>query len=189
MGETNCKIVIPVSQQESLEVIFQYSPSACGNKTIPKLYTLPDASDAVFTEISPEHYSYKEMLRLLRIASQIISRHVTSEPDFMVATVNGFRFIRSVQILYFEYSKEKKQWEAVLTDKTCLPLKRSIIANDILAYSSSFIRIHMHHIINLNHLFKIEDRKCVMDIHTDDDTELIISRNYLKELWEKIAVL
>lgn len=189
MGETNCKIVIPVSQQESLEIVFKHSISACGNQTIPKLYTLSDASNAVFTEVSPEHCFDKEMPRLLSIASQVISRHIKTDPDFMIATVTGFLFIRSVQILYFEYSKEKKQWKAVLTDKTCLPLKRSIIANDILTYSSSFIRINIHHIINLNHLVKIEDRECVMNIHTDDDTDLLISRNYLRELREKITVL
>lgn len=123
-----------------------------------------------------------------KIVSHIISQHIRTEPDFMVTTATGFQCIRSTEILYFEYSKTKKLWKTVLTNNTCLQLKRIIAANDILTYSSSFIRINTQHIINLNHLVKIDERKCVMSIYSGD-TELTISRNCLKELREKIMVL
>lgn len=191
MAGTDHKIVIPVSQQECLEIIFTHSLSAWGNNgemPVPRLYRLSDAGNTVFIEVSPEHRDYKEMFRLLKTASRIISSHIKTGPDFMIATVTGFQFIRSVQILYFKYSKEKKQWVVILTDNTCLQLKRNITANDILTYSSSFVRINTQHIVNLDHLIKIEGRKCILSIHTGD-TELIISRNYLRELRGEITVL
>lgn len=191
MDGINHKIIIPVSQQECIELIFKYFPLVHKDKitiSAPKFYTLSDAGNTVFIEVSPEHRNYKEMFRLLKTASRIISSHIKTGPDFMIATVTGFQFIRSGQILYFKYSKEKKQWVTVLTDNTCLQLKRNITAIDILAYSSSFVRINTQHIVNLDHLVRIEDRECILSIHTGD-AELVISRNYLKELRGKITVL
>ena len=50
--------------------------------------------------------------------------------SFMVATTTGYQKLGLKQIGYFQHRKDKKQWEAVLTDLTHLPLKRTTIASD-----------------------------------------------------------
>nr|WP_321375895.1 hypothetical protein [uncultured Bacteroides sp.] len=61
---------------------------------------------------------------------------------FMAATASGFQVLRLDQILYFEYYNKRKLWEVLFSDSWCVQLKCSTVADDILNYSSSFVRIN-----------------------------------------------
>lgn len=112
-----------------------------------------------------------------------------NSPVFLIATATGFRILHNVQIIYFKYEKQTKQWIAILNDNTTLLLKRKTTSENILSYSHSFVRINQHHIINLQHLKQIEGNCCIMDVPIENCVELTISRSYLKELISKFKLI
>lgn len=108
---------------------------------------------------------------------------------FMISTVTGFKLLRLEEIGFFEYLKDKRQWQVVLYNQTRLNLRRNTRAEDIITYSQAFVQISQSAIINVNYLAIIDGKCCQLypPFHTKDD--LIISRNYLKELQERFYVL
>jgi|GEM_PF-3060258 len=132
-------------------------------------------------------HEYEGLLKTLKNEIRDVVEDVLSvrTMEFMVETAIGFRILKCSQIIYFKYLKQKKQWEGVLADNTAFFLKRKTNADDILSFSSSFARINQQQIINLEYLASIEGKKCILDGAFHPDTELIISRNYLKELQDK----
>ena len=59
---------------------------------------------------------------------------------FMISTVTGFKLLRLEEIGYFEYLKDKRQWQVVLFNQTRLNLKRNTKAEDIIGYSQLLFR-------------------------------------------------
>ena len=192
MDANNYKIVIPLSATEYIEAIPKQYPVPLQNCVYSlhdlKIY-VPDTSAVDgYTEILPDQRQYREVQKKIRIVQRGLSRYFDRFETFIIASVTGLRIVRSSQILCFEYPKHQKQWVVVLTDGTKLPLKHNTVANDILEYSTSFTRINHQCIINLNHLLKIEDNKCVLTVETDSP-KLIVSRNYLKCIQETIRMI
>ena len=109
--------------------------------------------------------------------------------SFLVATSTGYLKLSLKQIGHFQYQKDKKQWEAVLTNQTVLQLKRNTIAEDILNYSTSFIQINQHQIINIDYLSTIDDKYCRLLPPFHAVKPLEISRKYMKELQDKFDLI
>ena len=108
---------------------------------------------------------------------------------FMISTVTGFKLLRLEEIGFFEYLKDKRQWQVVLFNQTRLNLKRNTRAEDIISYSQAFVQISQSAIVNVNFLAMIGGKCCLLYPPFQDKNDLIISRNFLKELQERFYVL
>ncbi|MBB3187845.1 LytR/AlgR family response regulator transcription factor [Microbacter margulisiae] len=118
-----------------------------------------------------------------------ISRVLPENKVLMIATVTGFQLLQKEKIGYFEYSKEQKQWQAVVIDGQRLPLKRSTTAEDILHYATSFVRINQQQIVNIDYLCMIKAKECVLQPPFQNETPFLISRTCFKALQEKFEMI
>jgi DNA-binding LytR/AlgR family response regulator len=196
MGKDNYRIIIPFTQSQDLELTtrlldkqsesivtsshFELQKEATTGETIyiPSLeYPLPDEKVPV------------SMLQVLKSTQQAFSHILSSQCTFLVATATGFQLVKPKHIFYFEYVRPKKQWVLILTDQTCLLLKRNTVANDILEFSPALFRISHQYIINLNHLKAIEGVICKFSFPTPNNQELKISRGYFKALQESLRMI
>lgn len=110
--------------------------------------------------------------------------------SFLFATSTGYQKLGLKQIGYFQYQKDKKQWEVVLTDQSLLPLKRTTIADDVLKYSKSFVQINKHQIINLDYLSIIEGKSCRLLPPFNASGNLSeISRKFMKNLQDMFELI
>ena len=78
----------------------------------------------------------------------------------MISTVTGFKLLRLEEIGFFEYLKDKRQWQVVLFNQTRLNLKRNTNAEDIVSYSQAFVQISQSAIVNVNYLAMIDGKCC-----------------------------
>lgn len=119
---------------------------------------------------------------------QTLAQLLPINESLMVATITGYQKLCLKQIGYFQHQKDKKQWEAALTDQTQVQLKRTTTADDILSYSDSFCQINQHQIINIDYLSIIEGKTCRLlpPFHT---ISLEISRKFMKELQDKFELI
>ncbi|GEM_PF-5646247 len=134
-------------------------------------------------------FSTTEMYPSLYTTHQGYCQIFQNQRTFMVATAHGFQLVRLAQIVCFEYIKEKKRWEVTLLDETTLQLKRNTTADEILQYSLKFIRINQQIIINLEYLNKIENNLFLLSASVRIADKLIISRNYMKILQQKVELI
>jgi len=193
MENKSYKLVVPVTHTHCLEIIskkhsMQHSGQRLGAKNI-KVFESADKEAANYSELPQTNKLPKEFLQLIELTQSILTQYVSTNRTLMIATATGYQLLQANQIVCFEYSKTKKQWSAILTDRSCLLLKRSTIANDILDCSPSFIRINHQHIINFGFLSGIDDKVCKLSVPISNSEELIISRNYLKTLQETIKMI
>lgn len=108
---------------------------------------------------------------------------------FMISTVTGFKLLRLEEIGFFEYLKDKRQWQVVLFNQTRLNLKRNTKAEDIITYSQAFVQISQSAIVNANYLAVIDGKCCHLYPPFHDKNDLVISRTFLKELQDRFYVL
>lgn len=108
---------------------------------------------------------------------------------FMINTVTGFKLLRLEEIGFFEYLKDKRQWQVVLFNQTRLNLKRNTKAEDIITYSQAFVQISQSAIVNVNYLAMIDGKCCQLYPPFHDKNDLVISRTFLKELQDRFYVL
>lgn len=108
---------------------------------------------------------------------------------FMISTVTGFKLLRLEEIGYFEYLKDKRQWQVVLFNQTRLNLKRNTRAEDIISYSPAFTQISQSAIVNIHYLAMIDGKSCQLYPPFHDRKDLMISRSFLKDLQERFFVL
>ena len=128
-------------------------------------------------------------LPLLPSFASSISALMPQQGMFMISTVTGFKLLRLEEIGFFEYLKDKRQWQVVLFNQTRLNLKRNTKAEDIISYSQAFVQISQSAIVNVNYLAMIDGKCCQLYPPFHDKNDLIISRSYLKELQERFFVL
>ncbi|OCW95509.1 hypothetical protein A9168_02280 [Macellibacteroides sp. HH-ZS] len=127
-------------------------------------------------------------VHLHQIASTV-SSFVPINRILLIATITGYQVFKVEQIGCFVFDKLQKQWNIISDGATRTPMKRTTRAVDILTYSSSFIQTSQQHIINIEYLYAITDKKCRMLPPFDHLTDLHISRIYMKELQNKINQL
>lgn len=108
---------------------------------------------------------------------------------FMISTIMGLKLLRLEEIGFFEYLKDKRQWQVVLYNQTRLNLRRNTRAEDITGYSQAFVQISQSAIINVNYLAMIDGKSCQLYPPFHAKTDLVISRTFLKELQERFYVL
>lgn len=89
-----------------------------------------------------------------------VSALMPQQGMFMISTVTGFKLLRLEEIGYFEYLKDKRQWQVALFNQTRLNLKRNTKAEDIIGYSQAFIQISQSAIVNVNYLAMIDGKCC-----------------------------
>lgn len=118
-----------------------------------------------------------------------ISMLMPKQGMFMISTVTGFKLLRLEEIGYFEYLKDKRQWQVILLNQTRLNLRRNTKAEDITGYSTAFVQISQSAIVNVNYLAMIDGKCCQLYPPFHDRNDLIISRNFLKELQERFFVI
>ena len=99
------------------------------------------------------------------------------------------KLLRLEEIGYFEYLKDKRQWQVVLFNQTRLNLKRNTKAEDIIGYSQAFIQISQSAIVNVNYLAMIDGKCCQLYPPFHDKSDLVISRSFLKGLQDRFFVL
>lgn len=108
---------------------------------------------------------------------------------FMINTVTGYKLLRLEEIGFFEYLKDKRQWQVVLFNQTRLNLKRNTKAEDIIGYSPAFIQISQSSVVNVNYLSMIDGKCCQLYPPFHGCSDLVISRSFLKGLEERFFVL
>ena len=118
-----------------------------------------------------------------------VSALMPQQGMFMISTVTGFKLLRLEEIGYFEYLKDKRQWQVALFNQTRLNLKRNTKAEDIIGYSQAFIQISQSAIVNVNYLAMIDGKCCQLYPPFHDKSDLIISRSFLKGLQDRFFVL
>ncbi|MBS7409713.1 MAG: response regulator transcription factor [Muribaculaceae bacterium] len=109
--------------------------------------------------------------------------------SFIAATIKGFRIIRHDEIGFFTHKGERKQWYAHLVGNESLCLRRGTSADNILSYSPAFVQISQSTIININYLVEICGKECIFAPPFDKETDLTISRNYLKKLQQILNLI
>ena len=128
-------------------------------------------------------------LPLLPSFASSISALMPQQGMFMISTVTGFKLLRLEEIGYFEYLKDKRQWQVALFNQTRLNLKRNTKAEDIIGYSQAFIQISQSAIVNVNYLAMIDGKCCQLYPPFHDKSDLVISRSFLKGLQDRFFVL
>lgn len=132
---------------------------------------------------------FVERIELERKVVSLPGGLVNTGQTFMVFTpTNDMRALRPAEIGYFRYCSERKQWEAVLSGQTPLPLKKCTTAEQIVKYAPCFVQIHQSFIINIDYLMIIKDGKCVLYPPFDNITELIVSKKFKKELQDRYCL-
>ena len=136
---------------------------------------------------------YRKAVRSAVVASPSFASSIIAlmpqQGMFMISTVTGFKLLRLEEIGFFEYLKDKRQWQVVLFNQTRLNLKRNTKAEDIVSYSQAFVQISQSAIVNVNYLAMIDGKCCQLYPPFHDKGDLVISRSYLKELQERFYVL
>lgn len=192
MSSKNYKIVVPVSPSQCLEITTKHYEDSTwrqqDERPVLKIYQTESPHGDDFSEVHPDHEDYHKILHLFKSTNRQLMQFYAQNETYMMATTTGFQIVHINTILYFDYNKTKKVWTVVLSDKTCLTLRRNTTADQILHFSNSFFRINQQHIINLTHLARIDDKKCILAVQPDNTT-LQISRNYLKKLQSQFQLI
>ncbi len=121
--------------------------------------------------------------------SASIAALLPQRDTFMISSVTGFKLLRIEEIGFFEYSKDKRQWQVTLFNQTKLSLKKNTKAEDIISYSVSFVQISQSVIINVGYLAVINGKQCQLYPPFNERKDLCISRGFLKELQERFCLI
>lgn len=108
---------------------------------------------------------------------------------FMVLLPTGeMRMIKASDVGFFKYASDRKLWEALLVTGETVPLRRNVSAEFLCAFDKKFVRVHQSYILNMDFLLMIHDNNCVLCPPFDNNTEVIVSRKYKKDLMENFCI-
>lgn len=155
------------------------------------------AFDYLLKPYSPEEFStvmrrfFEHTARTAPAGSfeKALSELLPSRQTFMVPDITGYQILRVNEVGYFTYSDTKRRWRAVLTDGKQILLGRNTKSDHILSFSSSFVQINRHQIININYVCSIKGKSCYLIPPFEEEKGLYISRNYLAEVQEKFRLI
>jgi len=190
MVKKDYHFVVPIAQSEWLEVTAKFSQLQANSSRefsqYPVQRSIEESNEfGEFNYLHP-HLRNEHLIKVIKAAYE----HVFSnDRTFMIPTATGFQLLRSKQIVLFGYNKSKKQWIVWLSDQSQLQLKRNTIAEDILHYSHTFVRINQQHIVNIDYLNCIDGRECKLSVSMEDEPNLIISRSYFKALQQRVEII
>lgn len=118
-----------------------------------------------------------------------LNRQLSNIKPFLVPTNTGSRVILPKDILYFEYNKLLRYWHLFPNDGSSIKLRRETTAENILASFPTFVRINPQQILNPGALHHLEGRTCYLNPPHDSITNLIVSRDCLKNLKEMFEMM
>jgi DNA-binding LytR/AlgR family response regulator len=188
----NYSFAIPLNQSQCLKVTFSIldNQTATNDQSSQQnAITIAGSTEKDSVELSDVNELPENIFQALKTAYAAYIERANLKHSFMVSTTTGFHLLRLQQIICFEYVTEKRQWIVLLTNQTSSHLKRNTTSENILNYSSNFVQINQHYIINLQYLNRIEGKLCQLSIPSIQNDKLIISRSYLKGLQERIEVI
>jgi len=131
------------------------------------------------------HSTRNSFANHLETLSQILPEPRT----FLVTTITGYKILQPNNVGFLEYHKESKRWFANSDGKTFCELKRGTTAEMILSYCQSYVQINQQQIVNFDYLFKIDGKNCILAPPFSDQTNLSISRDYLKAFKERFDLI
>lgn len=134
-----------------------------------------------------EHVKKEQVTNASFLSS--LSQLLPGNSTFVVATITGFQILHLDQIGFFSYVNERKQWMVYLSDQSQQFLKRHTSSKDILDYSSAFVQISQHQIVNINYLAIIRGKQCILYPPFDDVKDLNISRSFYYDLQDKFSFI
>lgn len=127
-----------------------------------------------------------QRLRLEPPQSRPLLPPARSQRALAITTVTNDKIILPpAEILYFRYDTVRKIWEVVLTSLKRYLLKRSTTASLLLEYGPAFFRTHKRFIINTDYLAMVTARNCILLPPFDNITEILISKNYRRPLFDR----
>ena len=110
---------------------------------------------------------------------------------FAVQTISGLVFVKSEEILLFQYLRELRCWQMMLVaDRKLYKLRMGTTAKDLLGINPSFVQISQDYIVNLDYLCSIENvtLKCSLCLRFTD-IELTVSQRYYRRLRDMLEIL
>lgn len=152
-------------------------------------YLLKPYSPEEFSTIMHRFFAHAGRKTSAGPLEKALSELLPSHQTFMVPDITGYQVFRISQVGYFTYSNTKRQWCAMLTDDKQVLLGRNTKSERILSFSSSFVQINRHQIININYVCSIKGKTCNLIPPFDGEKELCISRNYLTGVQEKFRLM
>ena len=114
---------------------------------------------------------------------------VVSGDRFAVQTVDRLMLLRRREILFFRYD-ESRCWIIVLTSMEEHRLRRTTKAKEILAMSSTFVKVSSNGILNIDYLASVEytTLRCVL-FPPFNNLEIMASRRHYSEIKEALKLL
>lgn len=145
----------------------------------------PEELDVIMTRYRHTVASFQEAPSF----ASTIHGLMPAKDTFMISTITGFKLLHLEEIGYFDYVKDKRQWQVALFNQTKLSLKKNTTAEDIIGYSGSFVQISQSAILNINYLALITGKQCQLCPPFHDVGDLIISRGFLKDLQQRFYLI
>lgn len=104
--------------------------------------------------------------------------------------VLDFRVVRIKNICLFQYSRESRLWEAVVSGYPVpLALKRTANNMSIQSIDPCFTQVSQKHIININYLMEVENSICRFYPPFEKIDYVKVGRQYRKKLIEKFDAI
>lgn len=109
---------------------------------------------------------------------------------YAIQTLTGLLLVHSKEILLFQFLKDLRCWQMVLTNYQTHKLRMNTTAKEILGIAPSFAQITQDCIINLNYLMFIENKTLACKFYPPFETEArIVSHRYYKKLKDKLDII
>ena len=111
--------------------------------------------------------------------------------NIAIQTYSGLMLVNSEKILLFDYIRENRSWQMMLTDNSKPQrLRQTTTAKELLAISKVFVQINQECIVNLNYISTIENRslRC-MFCHPHEGIERTASQRNFKKIREQLEII
>ena len=107
---------------------------------------------------------------------------------FSLYTITGLMMVICKRVLLFDYSKEDRCWQMLLTDNSKpQKLRQSTIANELLSFNKAFVQISQDCIVNMNYLSSIENGTLRCRFHPPHEMiERTVSKRYFQKIRERL---
>ena len=109
---------------------------------------------------------------------------------FAIQTVSGLLIVRCEEIFLFQFLKDQRCWQILLTSRSSHKLKMSTTAKELLSINNMFVQISQDCIVNLSYLMFIENKTLRCEFYPPfQDEERIASHRYFKLLRERLDII
>lgn len=121
---------------------------------------------------------------------QSLRKILNRDNKFAIQTVSGLLLVRCEEIFVFQFLRDQRCWQIVLTSHKVHKLKMSTTAKDLLSINSLFAQISQDCIVNLGFLMFIENKTLRCEFYPPFEDEVkFVSNRYFKELRKKLDVI